>query len=77
MSKKINQRKKINIKLQNNQSFMIEDLSIFLHIQRTYANFLRGICSEEDKNIYTKIVSAINDSIENVFITPVNGDQNE
>jgi hypothetical protein len=77
MSKKTNQKKKVNIKLGHNQSFIIEDLDILLHIQKTYANFLRGNCSEQEKNIYKKIVEAVNISIENVYISLTDGVDDE
>lgn len=73
MSKKTNQKKKVNIKLENNQSFLVEDLDILLHIQKTYANMLRGHVSDQDKIIYTRIITAINSSIEQVYIASTGG----
>lgn len=68
MSKKTNKRKKINIKLDSGQTFLIEDLQIFMHIQKTYASLVRGQISEEDKNTCNKVISAINTAVKNVYI---------
>lgn len=77
MSKKTNQKKKVHIKLGNNESFIVEDLEILLHIQKTYANFLRGNISDQDKVMYTRIITAINSAIENVYIAPIDGSDDE
>lgn len=66
MSKKTNQKKKVNIKLGPGQSFLIEDLDILIHIQKTYANMLRGQVSNDDKAIFNRVILAINLAIENV-----------
>lgn len=68
MSKKTNKKKKINIKLESGQTFMVEDLQIILHIQKTYANMLRAQSSSEDKAIYNKVIAAVNSAIENVYV---------
>jgi len=73
MSKKTNQKKKINIKLENNQSFLIEDLDTLLHIQKTYVSMMRGQVSEKDKLIYNKVIAAVNTAIENVYLAPSDG----
>lgn len=73
MSKKTNQKKKINIKLENNQSFLIEDLDTLLHIQKTYVSMMRGQVSEQDKLIYNKVIAAVNTAIENVYLAPSDG----
>jgi hypothetical protein len=70
MSKKTNQKKKITIKLENNQSFLIEDLDIFVHIQKTYASLMRGQLVEQDKNTCSRIISAINTALKNVYFSP-------
>jgi len=69
MSKKTNKKKKINIKLESGQTFLIEDLQIILHIQKTYASMLRAQSSPEDKAIYTRVIEAINLAIENVYVS--------
>jgi len=74
MSKKTHPKKKINIKLENNQSFIVEDLSAFLHIQKTYTHFLRGHVSNEDKVLFTKIINSVDKAIANLYTAPVNGD---
>lgn len=66
MSKKTNQKKKVNIKLEPGQSFLIEDLDLLIHVQKTYANLLRGQVSLEDRALYTRVINAVNISIENV-----------
>jgi len=68
VSKKTNKKKKINIKLESGQTFMVEDLQIILHIQKTYANMLRAQSSSEDKAIYNKVIAAVNSAIENVYV---------
>lgn len=69
MSKKTNKKKKINIKLESGQTFFVEDLQIFLNIQKTYAHMLRAQSLPEDKVIYNKVLEAINLAIENVYIS--------
>jgi hypothetical protein len=66
VSKKTSQKKKVNIKLEPGQSFLIEDLDLLIHIQKTYANLLRGQVSVEDKALYTRVINAVNTSIDNV-----------
>lgn len=66
MSKKTNQKKKVNIKLEPGQSFLIEDLDLLLHVQKTYANLLRGQVSADDKILFNRVISAVNEAIENV-----------
>lgn len=66
MSKKTSQKKKVNIKLEPGQSFLIENLDLLMHVQKTYANLLRGQVSAEDKALYTRVINAVNISIENV-----------
>lgn len=73
MSKKTNQKKKVNIKLENNQSFLIEDLDILLHIQKTYASMMRGQLSEQDKVICNRVITATNVAMENVYLAPSDG----
>jgi len=73
MSKKTNQKKKVNIKLENNQSFLIEDLDVLLHIQKTYAAMIRGQLSDKDRDTYTRVVSAVNVAIENVYVVSSDG----
>jgi hypothetical protein len=77
MSKKTNQKKKINIKLENNQSFIVEDLDILIHIQRTYASMMRGQLSEQDRVVCARVITATNSAIENVFISTTDGYSDE
>jgi len=70
MSKKTNKKKKQGIKLESGQSYMIEDLEIFMHIQKTYASLLCGHVSQEDRVLCTRVLSAIGSAIKNVHITP-------
>lgn len=73
MSKKTNQKKKINIKLENNQSFFIEDLDILMHIQKTYASLMRGQLSEQDRSTCNRVISAINTAVNNVYVSTSDG----
>lgn len=73
MSKKTNQKKKVNIKLEPGQSFIVEDLNLLMHVQKTYANLLRGQVSSEDKALFNRVISAVNLAIENVH----NGNLND
>lgn len=73
MSKKTNQKKKVGIKLENNQSFIIEDLNVFLHIQKTYADLMRSQIGDRDKVICSKVITAVNQAINDVYIAPNDG----
>jgi hypothetical protein len=66
VSKKTNQKKKVNIKLEPGQSFLIENLDLLMHIQKTYAGFLRGQISVEEKANCNRVIAAVNLAIENV-----------
>jgi hypothetical protein len=66
VSKKTNQKKKVNIKLEPGQSFLIEDLDLLIHVQKTYVNMLRGQISAEDKSACNRVIAAVNLAIENV-----------
>jgi hypothetical protein len=72
VSKKTNQKKKVSIKLEPGQSFLIEDLDLLLHIQKTYAGLLRGQVSNEDRSLYNRVIQAVNLSIDNVNNSPQN-----
>jgi hypothetical protein len=72
VSKKTNQKKKVSIKLEPGQSFLIEDLDLLLHIQKTYAGLLRGQVSTEDRSIFNRVIQAVNFSIDNVNNSPQN-----
>lgn len=65
MSKKTNQKKKINIKLNIGESYFIENLDVLLHIQRTYARAYSSQFSEEEKIIFEKATIALSASISN------------
>lgn len=77
MSKKTNKKKKINIKLESGQTFMIEDLQVILHIQKTYATMLRAQSSPEDKLVYSKVIEAVNLAIENVYVASEDNSDDE
>lgn len=72
MSKKTNQRKKVAIKLDNNQSFFVEDLDVFMHIQKTYVALIKNQITDQEKNITNKILTAVKSAIENVYIAREN-----
>ena len=73
MSKKTNKKKKVNIKLESGQTFLIEDLQILLHVQKTYATLLGGQVSPEEKAKFMRIVNAVNAAIENVYVATDGG----
>jgi len=73
MSKKTNQRKNVGIKLDNNQSFFVEDLDVFMHIQKTYVALIKSQMTDQEKNITTKVLAAAKSAIENVYIAKENG----
>lgn len=66
MSKKTNLKKKVNIKLEPGQSFLIEDLDLLIHVQKTYASMLRGNVIAEEKTMCNRVIAAVNAAIENV-----------
>jgi len=66
MSKKTNLKKKVNIKLEPGQSFLIEDLDLLIHVQKTYASMLRGNVIPEEKTMCNRVITAVNVAIENV-----------
>ena len=68
MSKKTNKKKKINLKLEPGQTFMIEDLQTMLHIQKTYAAMIKSESSSEDRLLYNKVITAADIAIKNVHI---------
>lgn len=68
MAKKTNEKKKVNIKLSNGQSYLIEDIDVFVHIQKTYAEMLRVSKLEEEKNLFLKIINSINEAVSNVYV---------
>jgi hypothetical protein len=73
VSKKTNKKKKVNIKLESGQTFLIEDLQILLHVQKTYATLLGGQVSPEEKAMFMRIVNAVNAAIENVYVATDGG----
>lgn len=68
MAKKTNEKKKVNIKLSNGQSYLVEDIDVFVHIQKTYAEMLRVSKSEEEKSLFLKIINSINETVSNAYI---------
>jgi len=68
MAKKTNEKKKVNIKLSNGQSYLIEDIDVFVHIQKTYAEMLRVSKLEEEKNLFLKIINSINEAVSNAYV---------
>jgi len=72
MSKKTNQRKKVGLKLDSNQSFFIEDLNVFMHIQKTYAALVKNQISEQEKDTISKVLNAVKSAIDNVYIAKEN-----
>lgn len=68
MSKKTNKKKKQGIKLQSGQTYAIEDLEIFMHVQKTYASIACGHISDEEKAICARVLSAVDFAIKNVYV---------
>lgn len=77
MTKKTHQKKKVTIKLDDNQSYIIEDIQVLLHVQKTYAHMLRSVSTDEDKALFTRVISAVNEAIENVFYAQSDGIDDE
>jgi len=77
MSKKTHPKKKITIKLVSGHSFFATDVELILNIQRTYADMLRTAKTEEDRLVFTKILEAVQESIENVYYAPTEGVDDE
>lgn len=77
MTKKTHQKKKVTIKLDDNQSYIIEDIQVLLHVQKTYADMLRAVSTDEDKALFARIISAVNEAIENVFYAQSDGIDDE
>jgi len=73
MSKKTNKKKKQVIKLESNQSYMVEDLGAFMHVQKTYALLLRSNISHEERALCARVLSAVDSAIKNVYLTPEEG----
>lgn len=73
MSKKTNQKKKVNIKLEDNQSFIVEDLDVIMHVQKHYVTLVKNQMNEKDKEICLRVINAVNHAIENVYIAPSDG----
>jgi len=67
VSKKTNQKKKVNIKLKPGQSFLIEDLDVLIHIQKHYATNIGNQFNDKDKDICHRVILAVNEAINNVY----------
>ena len=77
MAKKINEKKKVNIKLSNNQSYFIEDINIFLNIRKVYSDLLRVEKSSANISLYSKIIEATNFAVENVYVNNHGGNDED
>jgi hypothetical protein len=77
MSKKTNKKKKVNIKLESGQSYLIEDLEIILNIQKIYAGLTKGQISDEDRNIYNRVMAAVANAVGNVYHAVDDGAEDE
>jgi len=73
MTKKSNPKKKVGIKLMDNQSFFVEDLDVFLHIQKTYVNLANSQMQEQNKEIILRTLAAVQHAIETVFVAEADG----
>jgi|LakMenE01Jun11ns_1017448.scaffolds.fasta_scaffold9891812_3 hypothetical protein len=77
MSKKTNEKKKVNIKLNVNQSYMVDDIETFMHIQKTYADLLRSAKVESEREVLIAILDKLNEAFANLFTGSINGDGDE
>lgn len=73
MSKKTNEKKKVNIKLNSNQSYFVDDIETFMHIQKTYADMLMSVKNEIERQNIVRVLNKINEAYENIFVAPIDG----
>jgi predicted nucleic acid-binding protein len=73
MSKKTNEKKKVNIKLSSNQSYFVDEIDTFMHIQKTYADLLRSVKNEIERENIVRILNKINEAFENIFVASMDG----
>jgi predicted nucleic acid-binding protein len=77
MSKKTNEKKKVNIKLSSNQSYFVDEIDTFMHIQKTYADLLRSVKNEIERENIVRILNKINEAFENIFVGSADGSNDE
>lgn len=73
MSKKTNEKKKVNIKLNSNQSYFVDDIETFMHIQKTYADMLMSVKNEIERQNIVRVLNKINEAYENIFVASMDG----
>lgn len=73
MSKKTNEKKKVNIKLNSNQSYFVDDIETFMHIQKTYADMLMSVKNEIERQNIVRVLNKINEAYENIFVASTDG----
>lgn len=66
MSKKTNEKKKVNIKLTDNQSYLVADVDFFMRIEKIYADLLFSAKVETDRQLYLNDL----DKIRNEALNP-------
>lgn len=73
MSKKTNEKKKVNIKLNSNQSYFVDDIATFMHIQKTYADMLMSVKNEMERQNIVRVLNKIDEAYENIFVASMDG----
>lgn len=77
MAKKINQKKKINIKLSAGETYAIGNMEAFLHIIKIYNGITNHAQSEEDKKIGLDILNLAKKALELVYNGGANDSEDE
>lgn len=73
MAKKINQKKKINIKLSPGETYAVSNVEVFVHIIKIYNGVINHSQNEEDKRVSSDILTIAKKALELVY----NGDPND
>lgn len=78
MAKKINEKKKINIKLESGQTYLVTTIDEMLVISNALSNYLSVIKDEKEKlNILHLKEEAVKSINENQFISKVTNDEDD
>jgi hypothetical protein len=78
MAKKINEKKKINIKLESGQTYLVTTIDEMLVISNALSNYLSVIKDEKERlNILHLKEEAVKSINENQFISKVTNDEDD
>ena len=78
MAKKINEKKKINIKLESGQTYLVTTIDEMLVISNALSNYLSIIKDEKERlNILHLKEEAVKSINENQFISKVTNDEDD